>query len=559
MVEMVSHRDIAIDTSVYGMGRGAGNLNTEIFIDYLNKSYGVSYKINPLLEIIDNYLESLYSKKRWGFSIAHYLSAIYDTHPSYGSYLLNKKTLPINAIENLLSSINKNQKYTYNEEYIQEIYKKFQTRHQQKSLFSMDMIEGKTPLLLASGSSLSLYMDKVRKLSLDDDIVTIALNHVPQFNVDYYFFSNQKRYLEFMSVINPRKLIVGTNIELHTMHDKAYSIDYRECSSISENVTSLMLHFLHNIDARKVLIAGLDGFSGSDENYYYEETDQPFDKKELINRDNEINRFVSYYADKLRIRFVTPSVFERVIPDRILGVIPARYKSSRFEGKPLVKINGVEMIKRTYQQAKLSDLLDDLVVATDDNRIKLFCIEEGIPVMMSSESCSTGTDRLAEIAKHLDYDFYINIQGDEPVIEPETISQVIREYQKYRDKYIAYNLYKDITDDAEKNSSNIIKVVVNQHDELINMSRAAIPYSKDGAKAPMKKQVCVYGFTQHALKIFSSHNKTLNEQFEDIEILRFIDLGFKVKMIKTNADSIAVDIPDDVKKVEAYLDIKKLQ
>jgi 3-deoxy-manno-octulosonate cytidylyltransferase (CMP-KDO synthetase) len=217
------------------------------------------------------------------------------------------------------------------------------------------------------------------------------------------------------------------------------------------------------------------------------------------------------------------------------------------------------MIKRTYQQAKLSDLLDDLVVATDDNRIKLFCIEEGIPVMMSSESCSTGTDRLAEIAKHLDYDFYINIQGDEPVIEPETISQVIREYQKYRDKYIAYNLYKDITDDAEKNSSNIIKVVVNQHDELINMSRAAIPYSKDGAKAPMKKQVCVYGFTQHALKIFSSHNKTLNEQFEDIEILRFIDLGFKVKMIKTNADSIAVDIPDDVKKVEAYLDIKKLQ
>lgn len=559
MVEMVSHRNIAIDASVYGMGRGAGNLNTEVFIDFLNKSYGASYKINPLLEIIDNYLESIYSKNCWGFSMGHYLSALYDAHPNYGSYLLNKKTLPVIAIESLLSNIENSEKHTFNEQHILELYIEFQRRYQQQSPFPGNLLEGKTPLLIASGSSLSLHLDRVKRLSLNDDIITIALNHTPDINVDYYFFSNQKRYLEFIKEIDPGKLIVGSNIELHTKHKDVYSINYNECSSISENVTSLMLHYFQGIRAKKVLIAGLDGFTSADENYYYEEADQPYDKQELINRDDEISRFVTYYSNKLRIRFITPSIFEQNLPLKILGVIPARYKSSRFEGKPLVKINGVEMIKRTYERAKLSDQLDELIVATDDQRIESFCESEGIPVMMTSESCMTGTDRLAEIAEKLDYDFYINIQGDEPVIDPDTISQVVREYRKYGDKYIAYNLYKDIVEEAEKNSSTIIKIVINQRGELINMSRAAIPFSKDGEIVPMKKQVCVYGFTSEALKLFSSHNKTLNERFEDIEILRFIDLGYKVKMVHTNSDSIAVDVPDDVKKVEAHLNTRNYQ
>ena len=116
----------------------------------------------------------------------------------------------------------------------------------------------------------------------------------------------------------------------------------------------------------------------------------------------------------------------------VLGVIPARYKSTRFEGKPLVKINGVPMIKRTYFQAKKSTLLDDLIVATDDMRIYDFCVIEKIPVVMTSEDCLTGTDRVAEVAKQLKYDFYINIQGDEPIIDPIAISQLISEYQKYK-------------------------------------------------------------------------------------------------------------------------------
>lgn len=237
----------------------------------------------------------------------------------------------------------------------------------------------------------------------------------------------------------------------------------------------------------------------------------------------------------------------------VLGVIPARYKSTRFEGKPLVKINGVPMLKRTYLQAKKSTLLDDLIVATDDVRIYDFCLGEKIPVVMTSQDCLTGTDRVAEVSKQLKYDLYINIQGDEPIIDPAAITQLISEYRKYKDKYIAYNLYKIISDTAEINSNTIIKVVVSELDELMYMSRLPIPYSNSPQKAIFKQQIPVYGFTKAALDIFSSHKKTINEQFEDIELLRFIDLGYKLKMSKTNVNSISVDTPSDLKKIELFL------
>ena len=123
---------------------------------------------------------------------------------------------------------------------------------------------------------------------------------------------------------------------------------------------------------------------------------------------------------------------------KILGVIPARYKSTRFEGKPLALINDIPMIKRTYDQAKKSIKLNELIVATDDQRIVDYCESESIPIIMTSEYCLTGTDRLAEVSTKLDYDLYINIQGDEPIIDPMSISQIIDSYQKYGDEYKLY-------------------------------------------------------------------------------------------------------------------------
>lgn len=243
---------------------------------------------------------------------------------------------------------------------------------------------------------------------------------------------------------------------------------------------------------------------------------------------------------------------------KVLGVIPARFKSSRFEGKPLVEINGIPMIKRTFAQAKKSLLLDYLIVATEDQRIIDYCKSENIPVMMTSSTCLTGTDRVAEVAKAHNYDFYINIQGDEPVIDPDVITQLINEYIKFGEEYIAYNLYKIIIDQKEINSDTIVKVIVNQKDEMMYMSRLPVPYSKSGLEPKVRQQIPVYGFTKKALKIFSEYEKTINEQYEDIELLRFVDLGYKLKMSETFADSIAVDVPSDIKKIEDFLNKKDM-
>ncbi|MFT6834904.1 MAG: 3-deoxy-manno-octulosonate cytidylyltransferase (CMP-KDO synthetase) [Francisellaceae bacterium] len=241
---------------------------------------------------------------------------------------------------------------------------------------------------------------------------------------------------------------------------------------------------------------------------------------------------------------------------KVLCIIPARYHSTRFPGKPLIEINGIPMIKRTYSQAAKSSALTDLVVATENQKIVDYCKSEGLSVVMTSDDCLTGTDRLAEVAKKQEYkgyDLYINVQGDEPVIDSIVIDQIITQYKIHGNKYIAYNLYKIICDQSEINSDSIIKVIVNQDDELMYMSRLPVPYSKSKLAAVYKMQVPVYGYTAEALEVFSAHQKTINEKFEDVELLRFVDLGYKLKMTETKATSIAVDVPNDLLKVEAYL------
>ncbi|MBU0925231.1 3-deoxy-manno-octulosonate cytidylyltransferase, partial [bacterium] len=122
--------------------------------------------------------------------------------------------------------------------------------------------------------------------------------------------------------------------------------------------------------------------------------------------------------------------------------------------------------------------------------------------------------------------------------------------------YMVYNLYKIINDESEINSQTIIKVIVNENDDVMYMSRLPVPYSNNSLKQIFRQQIPVYGFTKKALEVFSQYPKTINEQFEDIELLRFVDLGYKIKMAETTVDSIAVDVPSDIQKVENFLNAK---
>lgn len=558
-IENALNRNIIIDSSISGMGRGAGNLNTEVITSYLNKYYKKNYTIEPLLEVMDNYIEPIYRKNPWGFSSAQFLSAKHECHPNYANFLTVKKKLTISGINEILSDIDDDHKKSYLPEYINEKYLNYNKRKTSLSKkFDISFLENKSIILLGSGKSVQTYQNSIKGIQKEEDTVSIFINHIDDsFSYDFVFFANQKRYSEYNNQTTPSKAIVTSNIKMNT--NEHFLIDYNDILEEKlnnyDNALTLFLSYLTKVKVKKVYLAGIDGYNKSSENYSLEDIVLT-DKAYMQIENDALNKTIKFYAQKLPIEFITPSTFQSAIQPTIIGVIPARYKSSRFEGKPLCIINGIPMIKRTYEQVKKSKLLNKIVVATEDKRIEEYCISENIPVIMTSDKCLTGTDRIAEVAQKEHYDLYINIQGDEPVIDSRSIDEIIQEYTKYGEEYIAYNLYKLETNMNEVNSDTIIKAIVNEKDELMYMSRLPVPFNKSNKNTIYKKQVCVYGFTKKALELFSTRNKTLNEQYEDIEILRFIDMGYKVKMKETFVDSIAVDIPDDIKKVENFLNKK---
>lgn len=240
---------------------------------------------------------------------------------------------------------------------------------------------------------------------------------------------------------------------------------------------------------------------------------------------------------------------------KIVGVIPARYKSSRFPGKPLVELLGVPMVICVARIVEEALGKENTYVATDDDRIKRVVEDYGYQAVLTSESCLTGTDRLWDFAQQVPADLYINIQGDEPLLNPEDILRIVQVKLSNPEKVV--NGMTNIDQDKEDPENvNIPKVLVNKDNELIYMSRLPIPGLKDSKNnlPHYLKQVCIYAFNYNELKLFgSSKGKASYEVYEDIEILRFFDLGIPVKMVETKESSLAIDVPEDVEKVENEL------
>lgn len=233
---------------------------------------------------------------------------------------------------------------------------------------------------------------------------------------------------------------------------------------------------------------------------------------------------------------------------KIIGVIPARYASSRFPGKPLADIEGKPMIWWVYQQAKKVKEIDEVYVATDDKRIEEACKQHDMTVIMTSDKHKTGTDRVGEVAKHIKADLYLNIQGDEPLIEPETIRCAILPFLKDNNVKVT-NLMTKIKNPVDVVNCTIPKVITNKDNIGIYLTRAQAPYPKGSLDFSYYKQVCVYGFEPKALEFFCSSDRAKIEKIEDIEILRFIEAGYKVQYVEVNSDTIAVDTYKDLELV----------
>lgn len=239
---------------------------------------------------------------------------------------------------------------------------------------------------------------------------------------------------------------------------------------------------------------------------------------------------------------------------KIIGVIPSRYASTRFPGKPLVDIGGKPMIQRVYDQAAKSSSLAQVIVATDDQRIANCVRTFGGEVMMTSESHRNGTARCGEVAKEYLADYYINIQGDEPFIHPEQINTLA---SLLDGKTQLGTLVKKVHDASILNNPNVMKVVLNTKQEAMYFSRSCIPYVRDHepknwlGKHDFYKHIGIYAYRSDVLLEIIQLPSSSLEIAENLEQIRWLENGYKIKTAETNHETMGIDIPEDVVKAIA--------
>lgn len=241
---------------------------------------------------------------------------------------------------------------------------------------------------------------------------------------------------------------------------------------------------------------------------------------------------------------------------KCIGIIPARYASSRFPGKPLIDLNGKTMIQRVYEGAIKSKLLSDVIVATDDERIFSEVERFGGKVMMTSEDHRTGTDRCGEVAKQYNADVVINIQGDEPLIDFRQLDQLLEAFTDVNVQIATLGI-ADVSEE-DKQNPNRIKVVLNHQNDALYFSRSSIPNAHHSnqevrEKFPFFRHIGVYAYRTKTLLELVNLAPTELEKIESLEQLRWMYYGYSIRVVETDIETPNIDVPEDVEKVRAFL------
>jgi 3-deoxy-manno-octulosonate cytidylyltransferase (CMP-KDO synthetase) len=244
----------------------------------------------------------------------------------------------------------------------------------------------------------------------------------------------------------------------------------------------------------------------------------------------------------------------------IVAIVPARYASTRLPAKPLVDLCGKPMIQRVVEQARKATLIDDVIVATDDERIEKVVTAFGGKAVMTPAAIATGSDRIAYAAQHLqDADIIVNIQGDEPLVDPRAIDAAVQPMVENQDIQVA-TLVKNIVSAEELMSPHVVKAVLDNDGYAVYFSRSPIPYLRNGIEMnrwhthhSYYKHFGLYVFRRDFLLKFASWKESSLERIEKLEQLRIIEHGYKIKATITNLDSIPIDTAEDAERVRAVL------
>lgn len=237
---------------------------------------------------------------------------------------------------------------------------------------------------------------------------------------------------------------------------------------------------------------------------------------------------------------------------KIVGVIPARYASTRFPGKPLVDICGKPMVWWVYQEAKKVQAFSNVIIATEDRRIVDTCKELGMDVILTSDKHPTGTDRVAEVAQTIQADLYVIIMGDEPLILAEDEQKLIDSISNVPDAD-AIMLVEKFTDPVDVVNTTTIKLAINNDNELIFMSRSPIPYPKGTLDYSYYKNIGCYALRKDALDFFLDTQPGCIEKAEEIELLRLLEKRKKVLTVLVDSKSMAVDTQKDLERIRKVI------
>ncbi len=233
---------------------------------------------------------------------------------------------------------------------------------------------------------------------------------------------------------------------------------------------------------------------------------------------------------------------------KIIGIIPARYASTRFPGKPLIDLKGKSMIQRVYEGAQASRRLSDVIVATDDRRIYDHVLSFGGKVFMTSEEHTTGTDRCGEVALEVNADVVINIQGDEPLVDHRQLDQLCEAFKDHTVQIATLGIPMS-HDLSDLNDPNRIKIVRAANGDAIYFSRSAIPFERSERGFPYMRHIGLYAFRTETLLELIQLKPCVLEETESLEQLRWIYYGYKIRVVETNIETPNIDTPEDIEKV----------
>lgn len=311
-------RDVIIDSSIMGMGKGAGNLNTELLLEHLNIFYGKHYSVAPLLEVMDCVINQLRSEFSWGYAPEYYLSSAHHCSPTYASYFYNKHMLPIDQVGELLSYIDENKKISFDKSYAEELYRSYNEKKPVDDSVCIhglgEILRGKDILVLAPGKSIQDYRDRIGDYQRKEGVITVGLNLTSDYYTDFLIVTR----LDLLeSAVSSGRTVITTSHVSKSVRGDVKILNYGRWIEIRENVTYdssfvICMNLLQHIGVKSAVLAGFDGFSVNiNDNYADPMMRRPVTEEQSISRNLFYKKFI---ADKktagMKIAFLTPSLYE---------------------------------------------------------------------------------------------------------------------------------------------------------------------------------------------------------------------------------------------------------